>query len=324
MESAINVLVSQFKIYAGKDGSANTLSKEEFQSLVTSQLPNFVKNASDPATIDQLMNSLDANNDGELTFLEFWQLIGSDFGCETTRNPTVDRKREKHHICESPQNSNALFKVVKYVRPLVPLLQGRKGEGKKKRFYCSYCEVSIRAVPVLGAKAKMEAAIKTVVSVFLKSSKGKENLGGKEFQGLVKSQLKNIMTGTEDNEAVKNMRQQLDNNQDGKVSFQEYMNLIGYLAQSLSEQRCLEKETQPESSTQETQAEAAANAQAEPPKAEPQAAKEEEKEDEPVVEEAAATEEQKPEEEKKTDVEQEGAKVEENKAEEKNKTEEAS
>jgi len=43
MESAINVLVSQFKTYAGKDGSANTLSKEEFQSLVTSQLPNLVK-----------------------------------------------------------------------------------------------------------------------------------------------------------------------------------------------------------------------------------------------------------------------------------------
>ncbi|XP_016348134.1 nucleolar protein 9-like [Sinocyclocheilus anshuiensis] len=137
--------------------------------------------------------------------------------------------------------------------------------------------------------------------------------------------------GSEDNEAVKNMRQQLDNNEDGKVSFQEYMNLIGYLAQAVSEQRSLEKETQPESSTQETQAEAAANAQAEPAanaqaeplKAEPQAAKEVEKEDEPVIEEAAA-EEQKPEEEKKTDVEQEGAKVEENKAEEKNKTEEAS
>ncbi|XP_016133457.1 protein S100-A11-like isoform X4 [Sinocyclocheilus grahami] len=169
----------------------------------------------------------------------------------------------------------------------------------------------------------MEAAIKTVVSVFLKSSKGKENLGGKEFQSLVKGQLKNILTGSEDNEAVKNMRQQLDNNQDGKVGFQEYMNLIGYLAQTLSEQRSLEKETQPESSTQETQAEPAANAQAEPPKAEPQAAKEVEKEDEPVTEEAAA-EEQKPEEEKKTDVEQEGVKVEENKAEEKNKTEEAS
>lgn len=40
----------------------------------------------------------------------------------------------------------------------------------------------------------MEAAIKTVVGVFLKSAKGKENLGAKDFQSLVKSQLKNIMT----------------------------------------------------------------------------------------------------------------------------------
>lgn len=35
------------------------------------------QNASDPAVVDQLMSSLDANNDGELTFLEFWQLIGN-------------------------------------------------------------------------------------------------------------------------------------------------------------------------------------------------------------------------------------------------------
>ncbi|XP_071764412.1 protein S100-A11 [Centroberyx gerrardi] len=76
MEDAINTLVSQFKTYAGKDGSSSTLSKEEFRSLVISQLPNFVKNTSDPAAIDQLMGSLDENNDGELTFLEFWQLIG--------------------------------------------------------------------------------------------------------------------------------------------------------------------------------------------------------------------------------------------------------
>lgn len=43
MEAAICTLVSQFKTFAGKDGSASTLSKEEFHSLVTSQLPNFVK-----------------------------------------------------------------------------------------------------------------------------------------------------------------------------------------------------------------------------------------------------------------------------------------
>ncbi|XP_012684383.1 protein S100-A11 [Clupea harengus] len=77
MEPAINVLIAQFKTFAGKDGSSNTLSKEEFQSLVASQLTTLVKNASDPGVIDQLMSSLDQNNDGELTFLEFWQLIGT-------------------------------------------------------------------------------------------------------------------------------------------------------------------------------------------------------------------------------------------------------
>ncbi|KAI4878516.1 hypothetical protein NFI96_034658 [Prochilodus magdalenae] len=76
MESAINVLVNEFKAYAGKDGSSHTLSKDEFQNLVVSQLPNLVKNATDPAVIDHLMGSLDENNDGELTFQEFWQLIG--------------------------------------------------------------------------------------------------------------------------------------------------------------------------------------------------------------------------------------------------------
>lgn len=40
----------------------------------------------------------------------------------------------------------------------------------------------------------MEEAIQTVVKVFLKSGKGKESLGPKDFQNLVKSQLGNILT----------------------------------------------------------------------------------------------------------------------------------
>ncbi|XP_036948727.1 protein S100-A11 [Acanthopagrus latus] len=76
MESAICTIVTQFKNYAGKDGSSSTLSKEEFHNLVSSQLSNYVQNAGDPAAVDQLMSSLDENNDGELTFLEFWQLVG--------------------------------------------------------------------------------------------------------------------------------------------------------------------------------------------------------------------------------------------------------
>lgn len=40
----------------------------------------------------------------------------------------------------------------------------------------------------------MEAAIQTLVKVFLKSTKGRESLGKKEFQGLVKNQLSNILS----------------------------------------------------------------------------------------------------------------------------------
>lgn len=43
MEAAICTLITQFKQYAGKDGSSSTLSKDEFHSLVTTQLPNYVQ-----------------------------------------------------------------------------------------------------------------------------------------------------------------------------------------------------------------------------------------------------------------------------------------
>lgn len=43
MEAAICTLVSQFKSFAGKDGSSSTLSKDEFRNLVASQLSNFVE-----------------------------------------------------------------------------------------------------------------------------------------------------------------------------------------------------------------------------------------------------------------------------------------
>lgn len=95
-----------------------------------------------------------------------------------------------------------------------------------------------------------------------------------------------VLQDTESSEAIKNMRQGLDANQDGKVSFQEYMTLIGYLAQSVSQQRCT-KETQVASSGPETQAEAS-----EASKAEPEAEKEVKpvKEEEPAKEQDEAVE----------------------------------
>ncbi|XP_061753431.1 S100 calcium binding protein U [Nerophis ophidion] len=88
----------------------------------------------------------------------------------------------------------------------------------------------------------MEEAIQTVVKVFLKSGKGKDSLGKKDFQSLVKSQLSNILLDTDSKEAINNMGQGLDANQDGKVGFEEYLNLVGFLAKSLSEQRSRAKD----------------------------------------------------------------------------------
>ncbi|XP_026795527.1 protein S100-A16 [Pangasianodon hypophthalmus] len=83
----------------------------------------------------------------------------------------------------------------------------------------------------------MESAIKTVVGQFVSSARGKESLNKDNFQKLVQRQLGNIMADTDSSSAVKDMMRGLDENQDGKVSFQEYMTLIGYLANSLSESK---------------------------------------------------------------------------------------
>ncbi|XP_068180813.1 protein S100-A13 [Antennarius striatus] len=81
----------------------------------------------------------------------------------------------------------------------------------------------------------MEDAIKKLVTTFLSSSKGGENLSSRAFQNLVSKQLGGIMENTNSTSAIKEMQQGLDANNDGKVSFSEYLNLIGYLAKSLSE-----------------------------------------------------------------------------------------
>ncbi|KAL1259399.1 hypothetical protein QQF64_009976 [Cirrhinus molitorella] len=104
------------------------------------------------------------------------------------------------------------------------MLVFKRQEGAKEKF-------------VTKLVTNMEGAIKTVVMQFLSSARGKESLGGKNFQKLVQSQLGNILSDTDSSSAVKDMMKGLDDNQDGKVSFQEYLTLVGYLANSLSEQK---------------------------------------------------------------------------------------
>lgn len=56
---------------------------------------------------------------------------------------------------------------------------------------------------------------------------------------MVANGVLSAVQNAESKEAVDKMGQSLDANQDGKVGFEEYMKLVGYLAVSLSEQRNL-------------------------------------------------------------------------------------
>nr|XP_020479472.1 20-hydroxyecdysone protein-like [Monopterus albus] len=120
----------------------------------------------------------------------------------------------------------------------------------------------------------MEAAIQSVVKVFLKASKGKESLGRKEFQSLVKTQLCNILSDTDSKEAVNNMAQSLDANQDGKVAFEEFMKLVGYLSTSLSEQRVLAAKEPSQNAASAQVAQSAHNKEEEKPEAKAEAKEE--------------------------------------------------
>ncbi|XP_041650287.1 protein S100-A16 [Cheilinus undulatus] len=82
----------------------------------------------------------------------------------------------------------------------------------------------------------MEQAIQTLVTTFLSSAKG-DNMSGSAFQKLVKNKLGGLMEDTNCSSAVKEMQRGLDENNDGKISFQEYLTLMGYLANSVSQRK---------------------------------------------------------------------------------------
>ncbi|XP_058863474.1 protein S100-A1-like [Acipenser ruthenus] len=87
----------------------------------------------------------------------------------------------------------------------------------------------------------MDKAIKTLVTAFQDSARGKAELGKVEFENLIRTQLSNILTHTKDDEAVADMMRQLDSNKDGKISFKEYLDLIGEVARCLSQHRLSEQ-----------------------------------------------------------------------------------
>ncbi|KAM8947685.1 protein S100-A13-like [Pelodytes ibericus] len=72
IEQAILTIVKIFFEFARAEGKCETLTMAEFTKLVTMELPHLMKDVS----LEEKIKELDINKDKELTFSEYWKLIG--------------------------------------------------------------------------------------------------------------------------------------------------------------------------------------------------------------------------------------------------------
>ncbi|XP_060110868.1 protein S100-A12-like [Heteronotia binoei] len=71
LEKCLECVVNIFHQYSSRVGHFDVLSKGELRKLIEQQLPNFLKNKKDPASIDRIFEELDKDKDEQVSFDEF-------------------------------------------------------------------------------------------------------------------------------------------------------------------------------------------------------------------------------------------------------------
>ncbi|XP_078526885.1 protein S100-A16-like isoform X1 [Lissotriton helveticus] len=72
LERSIEVLVKNFYLYAGKKEKMN---RRDFRKMVGAELSHILTNTQSKEGADKLIKSLDANDDGKISFEEYWTLV---------------------------------------------------------------------------------------------------------------------------------------------------------------------------------------------------------------------------------------------------------
>ncbi|XP_053133939.1 protein S100-A16-like [Hemicordylus capensis] len=94
-----------------------------------------------------------------------------------------------------------------------------------------------------GNLSELEPAIQVLVDTYDQYAgkdlwgKRRSAIRKKDFQKLLRQELNHMLTDTENKEAAARLTRDLDKDSDGKISFEEYWNLLGEIVHGLLECR---------------------------------------------------------------------------------------
>ncbi|XP_071970593.1 protein S100-A1-like [Engystomops pustulosus] len=73
--SAIRRIIDTFHRYSCRSGPCDKLDKAQFKSLIQTEFAEVIEDSGDPHTIEAILRAPAENNDGEIDFKEFLELV---------------------------------------------------------------------------------------------------------------------------------------------------------------------------------------------------------------------------------------------------------
>ncbi|XP_073493492.1 uncharacterized protein [Phyllobates terribilis] len=188
MERSMEKIITIFQRYAGKEGSAASMSYKEFENFMNSELSSFIKGQKDPNILQKMMKSVDGSADGrkdqELDFQEFLNLIGGMMvACNDALAKCPPEKKNPVSATKPSEMESTMETIIRVFQHYA----GKKGDKNQMNY------------------TEFEAFMNTELKSFIQNQKDPD---------IVRKLMKSVDGA-------------VDCKQDGEINFQEFMNLIG-------------------------------------------------------------------------------------------------